>query len=161
MQAHNHFNAVVSHICRVWRFVSFHKASFGIAHTCEDDTWPQLATKLTTFDFEWGAKAPQGSLCAQACIARTAREHEALMVRNMMCNHTCSERPVPTCKTSIMVTATISIYSRPIRRKPQKRWRGRLPRHRFRGGAEGRQLCIMALHKVYRSWHHNACPACR
>ena len=45
--------------------------------------------------------------CAQSHIARTAREHEALMARNMMSNHTCSDRPLPTCKASIVVTAMI------------------------------------------------------
>ena len=45
--------------------------------------------------------------CAQSRMARTAREHEALMARNMMSNHTCSDRPLPTCKASIVVTGTI------------------------------------------------------
>ena len=45
--------------------------------------------------------------CAQSRTARTAREHEALMARNMMSNHTCSNRILPTCKASILVTATI------------------------------------------------------
>ena len=48
--------------------------------------------------------------------ARTAREHEALMVRNMMSNHTCSDRPLSTCKASIVVTATIfSLFKANIR----------------------------------------------
>ena len=51
-------------------------------------------------------QGPPDLLRAQARIARTAREHEA-MARNMMSTHTCSDRPFPTCKTSIMVTATI------------------------------------------------------
>ena len=34
--------------------------------------------------------------CAQSRMARTAREHEALMARNMMSNHTCSDRPKAT-----------------------------------------------------------------
>ena len=37
-----------------------------------------------------------------------AREHEAIMVRKMMSNHTCSNRPLPTCKTSIVVTAKLN-----------------------------------------------------
>ena len=46
-------------------------------------------------------------LCAQSRMARTARDHEPLMARNMMSNHTCSERPLPKCKASIVVAATI------------------------------------------------------
>ena len=53
-----------------------------------------------------GARHP-GPSFAQAGIARTATEHEGLMARNMMSDHTCSGRPLPTCKTSIVVTATI------------------------------------------------------
>ena len=54
-----------------------------------------------------GRQGPTDPPCAQARIARTAGEHEAIMVRNMMSNHTCSDRPLPTCKTSIVVVATI------------------------------------------------------
>ena len=52
------------------------------------------------------AKAPRAPW-AQARIARTATEHETIMVRNMMSNHTCSDRPLPTCKTRIVVIAII------------------------------------------------------
>ena len=68
----------------------------------------------------WGPRPPQGSrgfwraarppeepTCPQARTARTAREHEALTARNMMSNHTCSDRPLPIWKTSIVVTAWI------------------------------------------------------
>ena len=48
---------------------------------------------------------------------------------NMMSKHTCWDRPLPTCKASIVVTATHLPYSKPIQRKPEKRWRGRRPRH--------------------------------
>ena len=54
---------------------------------------------------------------------------------NMMSNHTCSDRPLPTCKTSIVVTATIctlfkaNTQSGGLRPPPQKRWRGIRPRH--------------------------------
>ena len=75
--------------------------------------------------------------CAQARMARTAREHKALMARNMMSHHTCSHRPSPTCKTSIVVTATIfTLFKANIRRwrpPPQKRWRGLRPRYLFCG----------------------------
>ena len=47
-------------------------------------------------------------------MARAAREHEALMARNMMSNHTFSDRPLPTCKASILVTANRFTYSQPI-----------------------------------------------
>ena len=45
--------------------------------------------------------------CAQARMARTVREHEAPAGRNMVSNHTCSDRPLPTWKSSIVVTAII------------------------------------------------------
>ena len=51
--------------------------------------------------------------CAQSRMARTAREHEALMARNMMSNYTCSDRPLPTCKGSVVVTATDTKVWRP------------------------------------------------
>ena len=55
-----------------------------------------------------------------------AREHEAPMARNMMSNHTCLDRPLPTYKASIAVTATIFIIFK----------------------AKGRHLCILALNRV-------------
>ena len=55
--------------------------------------------------------------CAQSRMARKAREHEALMARNMKPNRTCSNRPLPTCKASIVVTATIfTLFKVNIRR---------------------------------------------
>ena len=45
--------------------------------------------------------------CAQSRMARTAREHEAPVARNMLSNHTCADGPLSTCKASIAVTATI------------------------------------------------------
>ena len=54
-------------------------------------------------------QGPPDCLCAQARSARTAREHEALMAKSMMSIHTWSGRPLPTWKTSIVVTATIFI----------------------------------------------------
>ena len=52
--------------------------------------------------------------CAQSRMARTAREHESLMARHMMSNHSCSARPLPTCKASIVVTATMFTIFKPI-----------------------------------------------
>ena len=42
-------------------------------------------------------------------IPLMAREHEARLARNVISNHTCSDRPLPTCKTSIVVTASCSL----------------------------------------------------
>ena len=80
---------------------------------------------------------------------RTAREREALMARNMMSNHTCSDRPVLTCKTSTVVTATIFTsfktntketrkeVARPKAASPLLWWR-----------RQAATLCILALNRV-------------
>ena len=59
------------------------------------------------------------------------------MARNMMPNHTCSDRPLPTCKTSSVVIATIFT---------QFKAEGRATS--FVVAAKGQHLCILALNKV-------------
>ena len=82
--------------------------------------------------YKGGPNAP----CAQSRMARTAREHEALMARNVMSNHTCSDRTLPTCKASIVVTATIFILFEANTKDS------------FVVAAEGRHLRILALNRV-------------
>ena len=53
------------------------------------------------------------------CILRWMFPMNHRMPRNMMSNHICSDRPLPTCKTSIVVTATIFI----IFKANIQRWR--------------------------------------
>ena len=57
-----------------------------------------------------------------------------------MSNHTCSDRPLPlpTCRTSIVVTATIFTLFTANTKETTKRG----------GAAEGRHLCISALNNV-------------
>ena len=75
----------------------------------------------------WGVRPPGPHLRASARSDRTAREHEALMARNMMSNHIDMQDKV------LWSPLRHSPYSKPIQRKPQKRWRGRRPRHLFCG----------------------------
>ena len=105
-----------------------------------------------------GSAGPPDSPCAPARIARTAREHEALMARNMMSNHTCSDRPLPTCKTSIVVTATmIILFKANIQRwRPAAATTKERRRHLFRGF-----LCIGFEYGECCRIHYNSCLACR
>ena len=84
-------------------------------------------------------KGGPNSPCVQSRMARTAREHKALMAKNMMSNHTCSDRPLPTFKTSIVVTARIFTHSKPMYEGGEA-----FGRHHKRGGATfGRATSFM------------------
>ena len=107
-------------------------------------------------------KAPYNLPCAQAHIARTAKEHEALMARDMTSNHTCSDRPLPTCRTSIVVTATMFTSFNVDTKETTKKWSGRKQRHLFCGGGQTLPPLYIGLGcDKYRSGHHDTCPACR
>ena len=66
----------------------------------------------------WGAARP-GPLKSRGlrpldpiAIPLMAREHEARLTRNTISNRTFSDRPLPTCKRSVVVTATIFTSSK-------------------------------------------------
>ena len=67
-----------------------------------------------------------------------AREYKALMARNMMSDHTCSDRPLPTCKASIVVTAMIFTLFKDNTKETIKEV----------VAAEGRHLRILPLNRI-------------
>ena len=86
-----------------------------------------------------GVNAARTFLARSDC---TAREHEARPTRNRISSHTCSDRPLPTCKTSIVVTARIFTVFKADTKETTKEVTS------FVVAAEGRHLCIIALNKV-------------
>ena len=68
------------------------------------------------------------------------------MARNMVSNHIHSDRPLPTCKTSIVVTGTIFTLFKANTKEITKEVAGSATS--FAVAAEGRHHCILALNQV-------------
>ena len=66
-----------------------------------------------------------------------------------MSNHTCSDRPLPTCKTSIVVTATIfTLFKASTKETTKEVARPKAATPLFVVAANGRHLCVSALNEV-------------
>ena len=93
--------------------------------------------------------------CAQTRIAHSARDHEVLMARNMMSNHTDMQDKY--CGDCYDINPIQSQYKGEHKRGGAAEGRATS----FVVAAKGRHLCSGFEKGEYRSSHHNTCLACR